>query len=173
MNTEINARPYGVAPPEFTLPDATPGPAPAAGHARLLAWELIVPSHDDVLSGARSLRGFRIQALVRLPSYGQPALVKLLNNAPGTYNLAATARMLNPAAQLGIPAERFFEQIAVSTGQSWMSNTFIDLQYDLLLEDAALLRGEIGSLPAVDIEDDVEQSILQARALLRSHSANE
>jgi 3-hydroxyisobutyrate dehydrogenase/putative dehydrogenase len=54
-----------------------------------------------------------------------------------------------------------------------MSNTFIDLQYDLLLEDAALLRGEIGSLPAVDIEDDVEQSILQARALLRSHSANE
>jgi catechol 2,3-dioxygenase len=32
-----------------------PGPAPGTDHARLLAWELIVPSHDDVLSGARSL----------------------------------------------------------------------------------------------------------------------
>lgn len=39
----------------------SPGPAPGADHARLLAWELIVPSHDDVLSGARSLRdaGYR------------------------------------------------------------------------------------------------------------------
>ena len=34
-----------------------PGPAPGTDDARLLAWELIVPSHDDVLSGARSLRG--------------------------------------------------------------------------------------------------------------------
>ena len=33
-----------------------PGPAPGADHARLLAWELIVPSHGDVRSGARSLR---------------------------------------------------------------------------------------------------------------------
>lgn len=33
-----------------------PGPAPGPDDARLLAWELIVPSHDDVLSGARSLR---------------------------------------------------------------------------------------------------------------------
>lgn len=39
----------------------SPGPAPGADHARLLAWELMVPSHDDVLSGARSLRdaGYR------------------------------------------------------------------------------------------------------------------
>ena len=34
-----------------------PGPAPGADDAQLLAWELIVPSDDDVLSGARSLRG--------------------------------------------------------------------------------------------------------------------
>jgi catechol 2,3-dioxygenase len=34
-----------------------PGPAPGTDDARLLAWELIVPSHDDVLSGARSLHG--------------------------------------------------------------------------------------------------------------------
>lgn len=111
--------------------------------------------------------------IFRMQSYGQPALVKLLNNALGTYNLAATARMLNLATELGIPAQGFFEVIAVSTGQSWMSDNFIDLQYDLLLKDAALLRGEIGLLPAVDLDDDVEQSILQARALLRSDSAHE
>lgn len=35
----------------------SPGPAPGADHARLLAWEVIVPSHDDVLRGARSLHG--------------------------------------------------------------------------------------------------------------------
>lgn len=35
----------------------SPGPAPAADQARLLAWELIVPSHDDVMNAARSLRG--------------------------------------------------------------------------------------------------------------------
>jgi 3-hydroxyisobutyrate dehydrogenase-like beta-hydroxyacid dehydrogenase len=73
-----------------------------------------------------------------MPSYGQPALVKLLNNALGTYNLAATARMLNLSEHLGIPARRLFEVIGVSTGRSWMSDNFIDVQYDLLLKDAAL-----------------------------------
>jgi catechol 2,3-dioxygenase len=35
----------------------SPGPAPADDDARLLAWELLVPSHDDVQNAARSLRG--------------------------------------------------------------------------------------------------------------------
>lgn len=34
----------------------SPGPAPEADQARLLAWELVVPSHDDVASGGDSLR---------------------------------------------------------------------------------------------------------------------
>lgn len=39
----------------------SPGPAAAPDDARLLAWELIVPSDDDVLNAARSLRdaGYR------------------------------------------------------------------------------------------------------------------
>ena len=102
----------------------------------------------------------------RLDSYGQPALVKLLNNALATYNLAATARMLNLAAQQGVPAKGLFEVIGVSTGQSWMSDNLVDVQYDLLLKDVGLLIGEIGSLPAVDVTGEVEQDILQARALL-------
>ena len=54
-----------------------------------------------------------------------------------------------------------------------MSGNLIEVQYDLLLKDVGLLRGEIGSLPAVDLDDGVEQAILQARALLGSDSANE
>ena len=39
-----------------------PGPAPTADQARLLAWELIVPSPDDLVSAAASLRaaGYRL-----------------------------------------------------------------------------------------------------------------
>jgi putative dehydrogenase len=95
--------------------------------------------------------------------------VKILNNALATYNLAATARMLNLAAQHGVPAKGLFEVIGVSTGQSWMSDNLVDVQYDLLLKDVGLLIGEIGSLPAADVTGEVEQDILQARALLSAH----
>ena len=111
--------------------------------------------------------------LFRMQSYGQPALVKLLDNALGTYNLAATARMLNLADQLGVPAQDLFEVIGVSTGRSWMSDNFIDVQYDLLLKDVGLLRGEVGSLPAAELGDGVEQEILQARALLSADGAHQ
>ncbi|NCL72964.1 NAD(P)-binding domain-containing protein [Rhodococcus sp. YH1] len=109
----------------------------------------------------------------QMESYGQPALVKLLNNALATYNLAATARMLNLAAEHGVPAKDLFEVIGVSTGQSWMGDNLIDVQYDLLLKDVGLLRSELGSLPAADLDDDVEPAILQARALLGSDSDHE
>jgi len=119
---------------------------------------------DESLLAAMSGRVFRMQA------YGQPALVKLLNNALATYNLAATARMLNLAAELGVPTKDFFEVIGVSTGRSWTSDNFIEVQYDLLFKDIGLLRGEIGSLPAGGPDDDVEQAILQARARLGTDS---
>lgn len=45
-------------------------------------------------------------------------------------------------------------------------DNLVDVQYDLLLKDVGLLRGEIGSLPAGGLDDDVEQAILRARALL-------
>jgi hypothetical protein len=55
VNTEIKARPYGLAPPGFRLPEAARlgsdlatnvwarGPAPSVDEAQLLAWELIMP----------------------------------------------------------------------------------------------------------------------------------
>ncbi|MGW4332379.1 NAD(P)-binding domain-containing protein [Rhodococcus koreensis] len=115
---------------------------------------------EDRLLGDISGRVFRME------SYGQPALVKLLNNALATYNLAATARMLDLAENLGTPAAGLLEVIGVSTGQSWMSDNLVDVQYDLLLKDVELLRGEIGALPSGDLDDSVEQAILRARALL-------
>ena len=65
-----------------------------------------------------------------------------------------------------MPAKNLFEVIGVSTGQSWMSDNLIDVQYDLLLKDVGLLRGELGSLPTGDLNEDVEQAILQARTAL-------
>jgi len=124
-----------------------------------LAGPDATPAEDRLLTDI-SGRVFRME------SYGQPALVKLLNNALATYNLASTARMLTLAEQLGMPAKGLFDVIGVSTGQSWMSDNLVDVQYDLLLKDVGLLRGEIGSLPAGGLDDDVEQAILQARALL-------
>lgn len=102
----------------------------------------------------------------RTASYGQPALIKLLNNALATYNLAATARILGLAADHGVPAPELFDVIGVSTGQSWIGDNLIDVQYDLLLKDVGLLRGELGSLPTGDLDDDVEKAILRARELL-------
>lgn len=99
--------------------------------------------------------------------------MKLLNNVLATYNLAATAQMLNLAAEHGVPAKDLFEVIGVSTGRSWMSDNFIAVQYDLPLKDLGGLRGELGSLPTADLDDKIEQAILQARALLGSDSASE
>lgn len=124
-----------------------------------LAGPDATPAEDGLL-GDISGRVFRME------SYGQPALVKLLNNALATYNLAATARMLDLAENLGTPAAALLEVIGVSTGQSWMSDNLVDVQYDLLLKDVELLRGEIGALPSGDLDDNVEQAILRARALL-------
>lgn len=121
------------------------GPATNEAEERLL----------DELSG----RVFRLQ------SYGEPAVVKLLNNTLATYNLAATARMLNLAETLGVPATDFLEVIGVSTGRSWVSDHFADVQYDLLLKDVGLLRGEVGALPPVDLTDGVGDAIAHARAL--------
>jgi hypothetical protein len=41
-------------------------------------------------------------------------------------------------------------------------------QYDVLLKNVGLLRGELDSLPSGGLDDDVQQAILQARALLGS-----
>lgn len=116
---------------------------------------------EDKLLANISSRVFRME------SYGQPALVKLLNNTLATYNLASTARILILAEQLGMPAKKLFEVVGVSTGRSWVSDNLADVPYDLLLKDVGLLQGEIGTLPAGGLNEDVEQAIIDARTLLK------
>ncbi|MBY4108305.1 hypothetical protein HQO82_12600 [Rhodococcus fascians] len=87
----------------------------------------------------------------------------LLNNTLATYNMASTARMLNLADQLGMPADTLLDAIGVYTGQSWMGDNIIDVQCGLLLKDVALLRNEVDSLP-VGL-DDVEAGVLHTRTL--------
>ncbi|GAB3681622.1 NAD(P)-dependent oxidoreductase [Saccharopolyspora tripterygii] len=102
----------------------------------------------------------------RLPEYGQPAMVKLLNNTLATYNLTATAQVLNLADSHGVPAEKLAEVLAVSTGQSWMSDNIEDVAYDLLLKGVELLRTEIPGIPVTDLAGNVEGHILAAREAL-------
>lgn len=94
--------------------------------------------------------------------------MKLLNNTLATYNLAATARMLNLTAEHEVPAQMLADVVAVSTGRSWMSNNLVDVQYDLLLKNVQLLRDDLGELPVLDLAEGVEQQILQARKHLES-----
>ncbi|MGV9867702.1 NAD(P)-dependent oxidoreductase [Rhodococcus koreensis] len=102
----------------------------------------------------------------RMHNHGDAATVKLLNNTLGTFNLLSTAHMLALAEDLGIRANEFFEVIRVSSGRSWMSDNFIDVQDDLLLKDVELLRSEIGALPTTDFDAAAAQSIQDARTLL-------
>lgn len=64
------------------------------------------PIHEPLAEAIVKWRLDDLAARVfRLSGYGAPALVKLLNNALGTYHLTATARMLNLAESQGfLPA---------------------------------------------------------------------
>lgn len=87
------------------------------------------------------------------PHYGQPALLKLLNNTLGAYNALATAAMLEVAMEHDIDAGQFLEVVNASSGQSWMSANFDNFHYPLLFKDAGLLIGDIGAVPAVTLGD--------------------
>lgn len=108
----------------------------------------------------------------RMREYGHAAAVKLLNNTLGMYNLVSTAHVLELASRIGVPAKEFLDIIHVSSGHSWMSDNFGDVQDDLLLKDVGLLRQEVPALPTTDLESDVAEQIRRSRALLGSYSEN-
>lgn len=84
-------------------------------------------------------------------AYGEPAFVKLANNALGAYNALATAAMLDTAAEHGIDPDRFLDIVNVSSGHSWMSEHFHAFPQDLLFKDVALLHQDLPDLPALDL----------------------
>lgn len=95
--------------------------------------------------------------------YGQPALLKLLNNTLGAYNALSTAAMLELAIEHGVDAQQFLEVVKVSSGQSWMSVNFDNFHYPLLFKDAGLLIGDLGAVPPVELGDQPEHEAIIER----------
>jgi 3-hydroxyisobutyrate dehydrogenase-like beta-hydroxyacid dehydrogenase len=110
--------------------------------------------------------------LVEFAAYGEPTLAKLLNNVAAAYTALSYAEMLLLADRTGMPAQRLAEVLTASSGQSWMGDHFITLVDDLLGKDVELLRSQLGSLPAVTLDenDHLLFRLAQARAVLTGAS---
>ena len=107
------------------------------------------------------------------PKYGQPALLKLLNNTLGAYNALATAAMLELAIEHGIGAQQFLEVVRVSSGQSWMSVNFDNFHYPLLFNAAGLLIDDLGAVPAVELGDQPAHEAVIERVRAKAFSEHE
>ena len=81
------------APENWRLFEAPVSGGPQGARSGSMTIFLAGPKPTDA---EESLLADECGHLFRLDSYGQPATVKLLNNTLATYNLAATARILNP-----------------------------------------------------------------------------
>jgi 3-hydroxyisobutyrate dehydrogenase len=114
-----------------------------------------------VLVGGGSVRpedeAFLKRTLAReafiFPHFGDATLVKLINNALAAYNASAFASCLALADQAGLAATDVANVILSASGASWIAAHFAGLVDDLLAKDAALLAGELGELPTIDISD--------------------
>lgn len=104
----------------------------------------------------------------RTADYGQPALLKLLNNTLGAYNAQATACMIQVANHMGVNTRQFLTMVNASSGRSWMSENFCRFPQDLLFKDVRLLCRDVDSLPEVSLErtDHLQELIQAARRLL-------
>jgi 3-hydroxyisobutyrate dehydrogenase-like beta-hydroxyacid dehydrogenase len=106
---------------------------------------------------------------VRFPEYGQPTVAKLLNNVSAAYTALAYAEMMLLADRVGMDAKGLAQILTTSSGGSWMGDHFMVLTDDLLAKDVELLRSQVGALPVVALngEIDLVGRLEQARALLR------
>lgn len=102
--------------------------------------------------------------------YGQPTVAKLLNNVSAAYTALAYAEILLLGDRMGMSVDLLAEILTKSSGGSWMGDHFRVLTDDLLAKDVDLLRSQIGELPAVLLngEIDLVERLRTARALLRS-----
>ncbi|WP_082833204.1 NAD(P)-binding domain-containing protein [Rhodococcus sp. LB1] len=82
--------------------------------------------------------------------FGQPSLLKLINNTLAARNVLSAAVALATAHEQGVDASIVSQVIRVSSGSSAAGDalaTLSDNQVDLLLKDARLLGGELPSSP--------------------------
>jgi 3-hydroxyisobutyrate dehydrogenase-like beta-hydroxyacid dehydrogenase len=127
----------------------------------MAAGRLTQPDRDYLLSTSAG-------SIVEFASFGEPTLAKLLNNVAAAYTALSYAEMMLLAARTGMEPARLAEVLRTSSGQSWMGDHFVGLVDDLLGKDVALLRKQLGALPAVELDDDdhLLSRLAQARTLL-------
>lgn len=139
----------------------------SGGAVGALAGELTVMAAGPLTDERRAfLRSTLAAHLVELARYGQPTLVKLLNNVLSAYNAMALAEMLVLARRQGVDPARVHEVILTATGRSFAADYFDHLMEDLLEKDIELLGTTAGALPVVDLAQDFSGRLATARAVL-------
>jgi putative dehydrogenase len=106
---------------------------------------------------------------VRFADYGQPTVAKLLNNVSAAYTALAYAEIILLADRMGMGAGQLAEILSTSSGGSWMGDHFLVLTDDLLAKDVDLLRSQVGDLPGVLLNGEVDLvgRLREARELLQ------
>lgn len=120
-----------------------------AGSLTVLSAGPLQPADGDFLRVTIAAR------VVEFPAYGQPTMMKLINNAAAAYNTRTTALMLVLAESMGLDPARCKDVIDTSSGASFMGAMVGDLadeQAELLAKDVALLA-TVHDLPAIGITD--------------------
>lgn len=114
------------------------------------------------------LRATVAVTVVEFDKFGQPTLAKLLNNVSAAYTALAYAEMMLLADRTGMDARRLADILRTSSGGSWMGDHFTTLTDNLLAKDVDLLRSQLGGLPIVSLNADLDlvARLQQARALL-------
>lgn len=138
----------------------------SGGEVGVLTGTLTLMGAGSLDAGRR--RDLRVlgERLVEFERFGQPTLVKLVNNVLSAYNARALAVMLHLAADLAVDPAKVYEVVVSSTGGSWVAGAFHELIDDLLAKDVALLRGRLGGLPVVELDDDLPSALSAARRLI-------
>lgn len=107
---------------------------------------------------------------VQFAEFGQPTAAKVLNNVSAAYTALAYAEIMLLADRMGMSAGLLAEILSTSSGGSWMGDHFLVLTDDLLAKDVELLRSQVGDLPSVQLNGEVDlvARLREARALLQA-----
>jgi 3-hydroxyisobutyrate dehydrogenase-like beta-hydroxyacid dehydrogenase len=95
------------------------------------------------------LRESLMEEVVTFAEYGEPALVKLLNNLACSYNLATFATVLKLGVDAGIEPTKLQRVINRGSGASFSSRAAVEIIGDLLAKDVAQAVEAVGDPPLV------------------------
>ena len=106
-----------------------------------------------------------MEEVVTFSSYGEPALVKLLNNLACSYNLAVFGTVLKLGVDAGLEPAKLHRVINRGSGSSFSSRAAIEIIGDLLTKDVAQAVEAVGEPPLVSATG-VEEHLRKVREIL-------